>query len=210
MPSGIFITFEGIECCGKSTQLSLLAKWLTERGHHVLTTREPGGTSLGENIRSLLNSGRKEDCFSVRAELLLFEASRAQHMEEKILPALEKGFIVLCDRFTDSTLVYQGVARHIPQEIILSLNAFASFERSPDITFLPDISVEESFQRLSRRGAPPDRFEQENRAFFEQVRAGYLEEARQHPRFVLLPGELSTEVISQKIIYELQQRFPAI
>ena len=207
MMKGIFITFEGIEGSGKSTQLSMLNKWLTNHDYDVVATREPGGTKIGEKIRELLRSGSKDDVFSPRTELMLFEASRAQHMEEIILPALNNGKIVLCDRFFDSTTVYQGVARAIDTDIVHILNDFSSFEKKPDLTIILDIDVDESMNRLIKRETSKDRIEQEDRKFFENVRNGYLSLAQNNERFFVVDGTSDANSIQQKIRDELSKRF---
>ena len=207
MMKGIFITFEGIEGSGKSTQLSMLNKWLTNHDYDVVATREPGGTKIGEKIRELLRSGSKDDVFSPRTELMLFEASRAQHMEEIVLPALNKGKIVLCDRFFDSTTVYQGVARAIDTDIVHILNDFSSFEKKPDLTIILDIDVDESMNRLIKRETSKDRIEQEDRKFFENVRNGYLGLAQNNERFFVVDGTSDANSIQQKIRDELSKRF---
>ena len=207
MMKGIFITFEGIEGSGKSTQLSMLNKWLTNHDYDVVATREPGGTRIGEKIRELLRSGSKDDVFSPRTELMLFEASRAQHMEEIVLPALNNGKIVLCDRFFDSTTVYQGVARAIDTDIVHTLNDFSSFGRIPDLTIILDIDVDESMSRLIKREASKDRIEQEDRKFFENVRSGYLSLAQNNERFFVIYGTGDANSIQQKIRDELSKRF---
>ena len=207
MIKGIFITFEGIEGSGKSTQLSMLNKWLTNHDYDVVATREPGGTRIGEKIRELLRSGSKDDVFSPRTELMLFEASRAQHMEEIILPALNNGKIVLCDRFFDSTTVYQGVARAIDTDIVHILNDFSSFEKKPDLTIILDIDVDESMNRLIKRETSKDRIEQEDRKFFENVRNGYLSLAQNNERFFVVDGTSDANSIQQKIRDELSKRF---
>lgn len=207
MMKGIFITFEGIEGSGKSTQLSMLNKWLTNHDYDVVATREPGGTKIGEKIRELLRSGSKNDVFSPRTELMLFEASRAQHMEEIVLPALNNGKIVLCDRFFDSTTVYQGVARAIDTDIVHILNDFSSFEKKPDLTIILDIDVDESMNRLIKREISKDRIEQEDRKFFENVRNGYLSLAQNNERFFVIDGSGDANSIQQKIRDELSKRF---
>lgn len=207
MMKGIFITFEGIEGSGKSTQLSMLNKWLTNHDYDVVATREPGGTKIGEKIRELLRSGSKDDVFSPRTELMLFEASRAQHMEEIVLPALNNGKIVLCDRFFDSTTVYQGVARAIDTDIVHILNDFSSFEKKPDLTIILDIDVDESMNRLIKREISKDRIEQEDRKFFENVRNGYLSLAQNNERFFVINGTGDANSIQQKIRDELSKRF---
>lgn len=205
--NGIFVTFEGIEGCGKSTQLALLADWLRGNGKAVVATREPGGTEIGEKIRSILQTGNGSGIFSARTELLLFEASRAQHVEEKILPALESGRIVLCDRFFDSTVVYQGFARAIEADAIKFLNAFASRGRSPDMTIFIDIDVAMSFARIAARNGSRDRIELENEHFFGRVRSGYLDLVRGNGRFFTVDGNADAETIHGKIKNEFAKRF---
>ena len=153
MTIGFFITFEGIEGCGKTTQLNLLKEFLTGRGHTVVATREPGGTRLGDMIRKLvLTTGTTP--IDSKAELMLYQASRAQHMHEVIKPALKKGHIVLCDRFCDATLAYQGHAQALPQDYIEMLNQFTSDNRSPDFTILIDCPVELGLARAQGQGNP--------------------------------------------------------
>ncbi|MDR1890860.1 MAG: dTMP kinase [Puniceicoccales bacterium] len=205
--SGIFVTFEGIEACGKSTQLNMLANWLRGSGQDVIVTREPGGTNLGENIRNLLLNGSKDDIFSIRAEILLFEASRAQHVDEKILPAIKSGKIVLCDRFFDSTVVYQGVARAIDPKTVQFLNEFAISGCIPHMTVLPNISVAESFRRIARKDSSRDRIEQEDESFFEKIRDGYLKLAKESARFFTVDGIDDAETIHGKIRNEFTKRF---
>ncbi|MDR2629047.1 MAG: dTMP kinase [Puniceicoccales bacterium] len=205
--SGIFVTFEGIEDCGKSTQLNMLANWLRANGKDIVVTREPGGTALGEKIRSLLLDGKKGDVFSIRAEILLFEASRAQHVDEKILPAIRSGKIVLCDRFSDSTVVYQGVARAIDPHIVQFLNEFALSGCVPAMTIFPNISVAESFRRIALEDGSRDRIEQEDENFFEKIRDGYLELAKGNARFFMVDGTNNAEIIHEKIRNEFAKRF---
>ncbi len=181
--SPIFITFEGIEGSGKSTQMRLLREYLEKRGHGVLTLREPGGTSLGERVRSMLLTVGDEE-IDPRAELFLYEACRAQLVSRVILPALRAGRIVLSDRFTDSTLAYQGYGRGLDAGRILSVNDFATGGLVPDLTFLLDVDVEAGLRRAMKRmdgdaaHQREDRFEREEAAFHERVRSGFLEIAR--------------------------------
>ncbi|MDR0595702.1 MAG: dTMP kinase [Puniceicoccales bacterium] len=204
---GNFITFEGIEGCGKSTQIQLLGEWLVSTGKHVLITREPGGTELGERIRTLLKDECLDGHFSAKAELLLFEASRAQHMEEKIVPALARGDDVLCDRFSDSSTVYQGVARKIPTSDVAFLNKFATDNLIPDLTIIVDIISEESVRRLLGRGGQIDRIEKENLSFFNDVRNGYLSIAKGDHRFLVVNGDQSVSDIQDEIRREYRARF---
>jgi len=179
----IFITFEGIEGSGKSTQMGLLREYLENKGASVLTLREPGGTSLGERVRGMLLTVSDEE-IDPRAELFLYEACRAQLVTLVILPALRAGRIVLCDRFTDSTLAYQGYGRGLDAGRIVSVNGFATDGLTPDLTFLLDVDVDAGLRRAMKRmdGAEAsmreDRFEREEAAFHERVRSGFLEIAR--------------------------------
>jgi dTMP kinase len=204
---GIFITFEGIECCGKSTQAGLLANRLVAKGIDVLPTREPGGTTLGENIRRILCGSSGSGYLSPIAEVLLFEASRAQHVAEKIVPAIDGGKVVICDRFTDSTLAYQGDGRGIDRSSIKFLNDFATQNRLPDLTIFIDIDVGESFRRICERNGIRDRMEGEGEEFFNRVRLGYLQIAAGDSRFVIIQGTGSRDSIGEAIFYEFTKRF---
>jgi dTMP kinase len=196
---GLFISFEGGEGVGKSTQIKALTHRLKSAGHRVLTTREPGGTPLCESIRSLVQSD--QEVISPEAELLLFTASRAQLCRQIIQPAIKRGEIVLCDRFMDSTSVYQGVARAIPSALVDQINQFSVGNCKPDLTFLIDLDPHLGSQRVRQRAAGSlDRIEQESLDFFKAVRNGYLELASNEPdRFVILDGQLPIEVIEQTI-----------
>lgn len=199
---GLFITFEGIEGSGKSTQMGLLAEKLEQLGLPCLLTREPGGPPIAEHIRQLLLDPQHSEMLP-ETELLLYNASRVQHTGEWILPALRLGKIVLCDRYYDSTFAYQGAARSQNLEFIRLLTAFATFNTVPDITFLIDLPVETGFSRIHDRQL--DRLEQEDRSFHERVRSQYLTLSREHQdRFVVLDGTLSKSElhlqISNKVI----------
>lgn len=191
MQCGRFITFEGIDGSGKTTQLHILAKWLREQGRDVIETLEPGGTAIGRQIRKILLDPANAD-IQPRTELLLYFASRAQNVDQIIRPALEAGQIVLCDRFTDSTLVYQGAGRGIDPQTMLDLDRIACRGLKPDITFLIDIDLETSLARAKRRNerlGSSDRLDEESAAFHERVRQGYLDLARSEPaRFVIIDG----------------------
>lgn len=180
--NGFFITFEGPDCAGKTTQVKLLAEWLASTGRNVLCTREPGGTALAEAIRNLLLEHGTEQV-SPEAELLLFAASRAQHVQNFILPHLRNGDVVICDRFMDSTTVYQGFARRLNMRFIQELHDFCTDGRMPDITFLLDLPVSESRKRLLLRSpdGTKDRIEEEKDAFQEAVRQGFLQVASLFP-----------------------------
>ena len=151
MDKGLFITFEGIDGCGKSTQIRLVTEYLDALGKEYLLVREPGGTEIGEKIRSILLDKENNE-MSPAAELLLFEAARAQIVDEKIRPAIEAGTTVICDRFYDSTFAYQGVARSLGEDLVITLNDIATSGLAPDITFLLDLSVEDAFARRKGRG----------------------------------------------------------
>jgi dTMP kinase len=190
---GRFITFEGLDGTGKSTQIGRLAKALRARGLSVLVTREPGGTATGEKIRHvILDSATTE--LSSMAEMALMFASRAQHIREVILPALAEGTIVLCDRFTDSTEAYQGAGRKLGSSPVLELHRILCEDLQPDLTILMDSDVARSVERARRRNQKhskngrshkdENRFEQENRAFFTRVRNGYLAISRREPQRV--------------------------
>ncbi len=174
---GLFITVEGSEGAGKTTALDYLEAALRDASVHVLRTREPGGTQLGERMRELLLDPEVGSVDPL-AELLLIFAARAQHLREKILPALKAGQWVLCDRFTDATYAYQGAGRELGMARVAELEAFVQGERRPDLTLLMDIPVAAGLDRARGRGAL-DRFEQEDIAFFERVRQAYLDRAAQ-------------------------------
>ncbi|HVV46806.1 MAG TPA: dTMP kinase, partial [Bryobacteraceae bacterium] len=177
-PQGRFITFEGMDGCGKTTQLRLLAQHLRENGRAVVETVEPGGTEIGRQIRRILLDPANS-AIHARAELLLYFASRAQNVEEVIRPALAEGRIILCDRFTDSTLVYQGCGRGLDAAIVRELDHIACQGLRPDITILIDIDLETSLARAKRRnertGQSESRIDDESAAFHESVRRGYLD-----------------------------------
>lgn len=180
-PRGLFLSIEGIEGAGKTTLAEALAKRLRSAGHEVVLTREPGGTRIGDAIREVLLSGGKEMCD--RTELLLFEASRAQHVDELIGPALGRGAVVICDRFIDSSLAYQGGARMIEPRIVKTLNQFATRGLEPDLTILLDLPAEVGLGRQKLI----DRISSEGLAFHEAVRRGYLELAlAEQERYVVI------------------------
>ena len=178
--TGLFITLEGPEGAGKSTNREYLAERLREQGIDVLLTREPGGTPLAERIRELLLDPSDES-MAVDTELLLVFAARAQHLQQVIRPALARGCVVLCDRFTDATYAYQGGGRGLSVERIAQLEQFVQGELRPDLTLIFDLPVEIGLARAAARGRL-DRFEQEGRGFFEAVREAYLQRAAQAPQ----------------------------
>ncbi len=178
-PSGRFITVEGSEGVGKSSNLDFIESLLIGAGKTVVRTREPGGTELGERLRAILLDAKQQNICD-DAELLLMFAARAQHLAEVIRPALAAGKWVLCDRFTDATYAYQGAGRGIPFERIAVLEQWVQGDLRPDLTLLLDMPVADGLARAGARSAP-DRFEREQAAFFERVREGYLQRARQEP-----------------------------
>lgn len=177
MEKGLFITFEGADGCGKTTQLNLLKDYLTSKGFDVVITREPGGKGLGEKVREiLLNYG---GVVSDRCESFLFLADRAQNIDIIVNPAVEQGKIVLCDRHTDSTVAYQGYGRGLDITEINMLNNLATHNRKPDLTLVFDVDIDTSMQRV---GQNKDRMESAGKEFFNRVRNGYLELAKQEPQ----------------------------
>lgn len=202
--NGKFITFEGPEGSGKSTQIKLLAEQLEGQGIKVRCTREPGGTATGEAIRNILQHDAIDEQLNERAELLLFAASRAQLMDQVILPALERGEWVVCDRFIDSTMAYQGFARGMSIDTLYGINDFAISSRKPDLTLLLDLDIECGFQRLEERYSDGvesvDRFEREARDFHRRVREGYHQLAEREPeRFRIINAKQSIEDVAAQI-----------
>jgi len=203
---GFFITVEGIEGAGKTSNIAYLAELLRTAGFPVLLTREPGGTSLGEDLRALL-LGHQHDGMSFKTELLLMFAARAEHLHAKILPALAAGQVVISDRFTDATYAYQGGGRGIDQDAIRLLEDFVQETQRPDLTILLDLPAEVGLARAGQRSAP-DRFERERVEFFERVRAAYLAIAAAEPERVRcldasLPLEQVQSQLQQLITAEL-------
>ena len=193
----MFITFEGIEGCGKTTQIELLYTCLEEKGHRVVKTREPGGTAFGESLRkAFLNTKMKVYPLS---ELLVFMAMRAQHIDELILPALEEGTIVLCDRFTDASYAYQGYGRGIDLNVIERLNTLVVKGIKPDLTILLDCPVEKGLTRKAQ-SASMDRFEKEELSFHRKIKKGYEKLVKQDPkRFFVIDGTLDINAIHETI-----------
>jgi dTMP kinase len=211
MPRPPFITFEGSEGSGKSTQVKLLARRLETIRVPFLLTREPGGTPIGETIRELLQFSPDGAAMAAETELLLFEASRSQLVREVILPALEQGTCVIADRFFDSTTVYQGAARKLNRAFVEHINAFAVGDCSPDLTFFLDVDRATATSRMQKTVRRPDRMEQQPEDFFERVREGYQElAAREQQRVVLLDGSQAAEKIDNQIWDIIGQRFPAL
>jgi dTMP kinase len=199
--TGLFITFEGGEGCGKSTQIGALKARLEAMDKTVVQTREPGGTALGEYVRSLLQHDDAGHGMSPETELLLFAASRAQHVRELIAPAIAQGQIVLCDRFLDSTTVYQGVARAIDSKKVNTINQLAIGDTKPDLTILIDLPPEIGLARVhARSDGQLDRMEKEAIEFFQAVRQGYLDLAKSEPkRFIVLDGSQTFEELETQI-----------
>ncbi|MDT8311500.1 MAG: dTMP kinase [Methylophaga sp.] len=197
--NGKFISLEGIEGAGKSTQLTFIAEYLSVKGIEVLVTREPGGTQLGEQIRELLLTPRDEKMVD-DAELLLMFAARVQHLQQKILPALNNGLWVISDRYVDATFAYQGGGRQISHDRIDALAHWSLQGVSTDLTFLFDLPVALGLDRVGRRGNGKDRFEQEKHSFFAQVRQCYLDVAEAEPdRVKIIDAAQSIEHIQQQL-----------
>lgn len=210
---GRFITIEGLDGCGKSTQLERLAQVLREEGLEVMVTREPGGTPIGEKIRAVLLDSRTQGLVSM-AELALMFASRAQQVEENIKPALEEGKWVLCDRFTDSSEAYQGGGRQLGSQRVLALHQALLGDFQPDMTILMDSEVGASVARARRRNTQnsdgqgdENRFEQENRAFFTRVHEKYLEIAAREPKRVfVVDARKHADTVHPQIVEAVRSR----
>ncbi len=203
MEKGLFITFEGADGCGKTTQMNLLAEYLKKQGYDVVLTREPGAKGLGEKVREILLNydGKVSD----RCESFLFLADRAQNIDIVVNPAVLEGKIVLCDRHTDSTIAYQGYGRGLDLRRIKELNAIATNGRIPDLTFVFDIDTETSMKRV---GKEKDRMESAGIEFHNRVRKGYLEIAKQEPdRIRVIDATKSIEEIQKEVIEILQSKY---
>ena len=199
---GKFITIEGSEGVGKSTNIAFIQEYLMQKGIELIVTREPGGTPLAEDIRRLLVEEREEPMNEI-AELLLIFAARAQHLQQRILPALDAGHWVLCDRFIDSTYAYQGSGRGMDKTLIQQFETIVHSGCQPDVTFYLDIDVKLGLERTQKR-AKRDRFEHEAIGFFEQVRAGYLDRVKQNPgRYRMIDAGQSLERVQADILREL-------
>jgi len=214
---GKFITFEGLDGVGKSTQIENLAAHLRDRGRDVITTPEPGGTAIGQRLRSVLLSSRTEG-LSPLAELALMFADRAQHIDELILPALERGTWVLCDRFTDSSEAYQGGGRELGSALVLQLHKILCGDLRPDLTILMVSNVEASVARARRRNvqqlaqsqADENRFEQESRAFYRRAHQAYLGIAAREPeRVVTVDAKEPAAKVHKKIVEIVEERLGA-
>ena len=201
--NSLFISFEGIDGCGKSTQVKMLMNRFKLDGIDSLLVREPGGTQISEEIREVLLKNRNEN-MAERTEALLMTASRAQLTHDVIIPSLDSGLIVIADRFKDSTLAYQGGGRGLDINYLLQLNDFATFELDPDITFFIDVTAEEGHRRLNSKD--PDRIEGAGKIFQEKVREQYLKLAHIYSdRFIILDGENTAEEIHQIIWLEIKR-----
>jgi len=198
--AGMLITFEGIDGCGKSTQIEIFRNQLEKEGYETTLLREPGGTSIGESIRNILLD-KANTVMSIETELLLFEAARAQIVRELIRPMIASGKIVLCDRFIDSSAAYQGYGRMLGRDVVDKLNDFAIGETTPDITFLFDIEPSAALYRMESRGREKDRLDDEGIKFMHRVREGYLEIARTDKtgRIKVLNAENDISEISREI-----------
>lgn len=200
MSSGFLLSFEGSEGCGKSTQIALLRARLEAAGRSVVVLREPGGTEIGESIRHLLQHAKEGAAMTPEAELLLFAASRAQLVREKIRPLLESGAFVILDRFLDSTTVYQGIARGLPVESVRAINHFAIGDTLPQLTLVLDMDSATARQRIHQSGRELDRMESLPQSFFDKVRQGYLEVARAEPaRVKIIDASATPEAVHESI-----------
>jgi dTMP kinase len=201
MPRGLFISFEGVEGCGKTTQADALVRWLEDKKLPVVYVRDPGGTDIGEAIRAVLLDPQYKSVHA-KTEVLLFLASRSQLTYERILPALEKKQVVVTDRFTDSTLVYQAYARRLPERLIAIFNRFATAGLKPDITFLVDIDIEKG----RARGIYEDRMERETLEYHQQVREGFLRLAqRAKKRIKILDGEKTIKALNHEVVTHVKK-----
>ncbi|MFH0989214.1 MAG: dTMP kinase [bacterium] len=198
MKKGLFITFEGIDCSGKSTQVELLVEHLRQAGREVIVPRDPGGTEIGEKIRSILLD-KKNLGMSRETELFLFGASRSQLVQDVILPSLQEGNIVVCDRFYDSTTAYQGWGRGLSIEAIRQMNQVAARGLIPDITFFIDIPIDEIGRRMKKQQTTADRMESNGTSFYENVRAGYFALAAEDKRVIVIDGTQTIERIQHQI-----------
>src|SRR6266403_691360 len=209
MPRLPFITFEGSEGSGKSTQADRLAAHLQRRDIPILVTRDPGGTPIGESIRELLQFAPHNSNMTPETEFLLFEASRSQLVREVIKPALERGMCVIADRFSDSTTVYQGAARKLDREMIERVNAFVVGACVPDITFVLDVDAATAESRMQHEPRKPDRMEQQPAEFYERVREGYRDlAAHESKRIVMIDGSGDVDEIEKQIWEKLCSSFP--
>lgn len=200
MSAGFLLSFEGSEGCGKSTQIALLRTRLEAAERSVVVLREPGGTELGESIRHLLQHAKEGAAMTPETELLLFAASRAQLVREKIRPLLEAGTFVILDRFLDSTTVYQGIARGLPLESVRAINHFAIGGTLPQLTLVLDMDSTTAWQRIHQSGRELDRMESQPQSFFEKVRQGYLDVAQaESARVKIIDASATPEIVHESI-----------
>jgi dTMP kinase len=201
----LFLTFEGGEGAGKTTLIARIKRYFEEKGAEVVSTREPGGTPLGEKLREIVLNGGKDLALPSKAELLIFLAARASHVEQLIRPALKQNKVVLCDRFNDSTVAYQGIARALGLQETESLCAFATDNLEPDMTFYLDLNPEEGFGRMKKAERTQDRMESETIDFHQKVRNGFLELAKRHPqRIKRLDASKSAEEVFEQALKHLE------
>lgn len=204
----MFLSFEGIDCCGKTTQVKLLTQQLTERAIQYLLLREPGGTEISEGIRTVLLDAKNKQMTQI-TELLLFSASRAQLVNEVIKPALQKRSLVICDRYVDSTTAYQGYGRGLNLGAVKTINRVATFDVMPDKTFFLDITIQEMLSRRAASKQDRDRMELSNEEFYTRVREGYIELAKEEQdRFVVIDGRQSITAIQEVIWKEVEGLLP--
>jgi dTMP kinase len=202
----MFITLEGPEGSGKTTQARLLAAWLRDQGYQVTLTREPGGTDIGDQIRAVLHDP-ENSAIDARTEILLYSASRAQHVAQRVRPALAAGEIVVSDRYADSTLAYQGYGRGLDLEALRRITGFATGGLAPDLTLYLDIPAEDGLQRRQLGGGEWNRLDAESLEFHQRVRAGYLELVKQEPeRWVVIHAARSVEEVQTEIRDVVQGR----
>jgi len=208
----MFITFEGIEGSGKTTQINLLADFLKEQGHEVIVTREPGGTPIGDQVRQILLDSKNTAMVNT-CEVLLYYAARAQHLQELVWPALDKGQLVLCDRFVDATIAYQGYARGVDLGVLEVLNGYVLGEFKPSLSLVFDMPVEDGLKRAKARASQleeskrEDRFENEVIEFHQKVREGYLTLAKEEPeRFEVVDASLDIEALHGTVKAIIEQK----
>lgn len=201
----MFITFEGLDFCGKSTQVKLLKKYLVEKGKEVFLIREPGGTEISESIRKVLLDS-KNTRMTIETEILLFSASRSQLVREVIMPKLKKGVYVISDRFHDSTTAYQGYGRGIPLQYVEMINKLAIGDAVPQLTFFIDISLKEIHKRRSKiEGLDLDRIEASDNDFYDKVREGYYKLTEEENRFKKIDGSMTIEQIHSEIVKRIEE-----
>ncbi|HCM37761.1 MAG: thymidylate kinase [Candidatus Gottesmanbacteria bacterium GW2011_GWB1_43_11] len=206
MKRGYFITFEGGEGAGKSIQVEILASHLHEEGYHVKVTREPGGTRIGEQIRAITHSSENVD-LEATTEAYLMAAARAQHVEQVIFPSLEAGHIVVCDRYVDSSIAYQGYGRKLGPEKIAELNELAVNGAIPDLTLLLNVPIEKGLRRRNKSLKPRDRLDLQQKEFYERVYVGYLELAQKNPqRYVVIDATKPIEQVGSEIWEVVRQK----